>query len=68
MPKKKVYPDDEVHFQLYATKDANGIPHLSHAIINGVRYYPEDFKGDFVRNFEQILTYHFIYGWENVTP
>ena len=66
--KQKTYRDDEIHIQLYSRKDPQGTVFFDHAIINGVRYYPEDFKLDLLKNFEQLLVYQTLFGFEHVTP
>jgi len=64
----RVYLDNEVEMRLFARIDTEGVVRLSHAIINGVRYYPEDFKLDTLQCVEKLLLYQKWFGFQNVTP
>ena len=63
----KVYSNDEVEARLFARIDDGGLVHLSHAIINGQRYYPEDLKQGSLKDIERLLVYQYYFGFENKT-
>ena len=63
----KVYSNDEVDARLFARIDSGGVVHLSHAIINGQRYYPEDLKVETLKDIEHLLMFQYLFGFENKT-
>lgn len=63
----KVYTNNEVEARLFARIDTEGKVQLSHAIINGQRYYPEDLKLDTLQTIEKLLVFQYYFGFENKT-